>query len=683
MSINNKNKLKKDLEILRNKINYHNYNYYVLDSPEVTDHEYDILFRKLIEFEGTFPDLVTNDSPSQRVGSLPLSKFESVNHIQQMLSLNNVFHSSDLNSYMDRLEKKLIVSCDDIKFSAEPKLDGLAINLLYKNGILDLAATRGDGLTGENVTENIKTIKSIPLKLLGTSIPKIIEIRGEVFISKKGFSDINSLSDSKQFANPRNAAAGSLRQLDSKVVANRPLDAIFYAVGHCSDNLNINEHTELLKKLSKWGFKTCDLNEQVMGQNGCENFYKKISLLRDELPYEIDGIVYKVNNLSYQKLLGSISRAPRWAIAHKFPAEEKTTIIDSVRFQVGRTGVLTPVASLKPIEVGGVIVSNATLHNMDEIRKKDVHIGDTVKIRRAGDVIPEIVEVVKKDSSRKKIILPKKCPECKSAVEKEKEMTFAKCTGGMKCSAQRKGAIIHFVSKKAMDIQGVGEKLIGRLVDEGILNNISDLYKLNKNVLENFVISTAIRDDSGKKYDITLGEKSIHNILKSINNRMEVKLSSFIFSLGISEVGEVTARILAEKYQSIDNLEKATYNDIIELKDIGPVAALNIYNFFKEKSNLDIISSILKNGLLLKSIDSNATNLLNKEIYVITGRLENISRKKLEDLIIENGGLVSSSVTKKTFSLIVGLDPGSKLDKAKKFGIKIIKYKEFLKILKL
>ena len=419
-----------------------------------------------------------------------------------------------------------------------------------------------------------------------------------------------------------------------------------------------------------------------MGQNGCENFYKKISLLRDELPYEIDGIVYKVDNLSYQKLLGSISRAPRWAIAHKFPAEEKTTIIDSVRFQVGRTGVLTPVASLKPIEVGGVIVSNATLHNMDEIRKKDVYIGDTVKIRRAGDVIPEIVEVVKKDSSRKKIILPKKCPECKSAVEKEKEMTFAKCTGGMKCSAQRKGAIIHFVSKKAMDIQGVGEKLIGRLVDEGILNNISDLYKLNKNVLENFVISTAIRDDSGKKYDITLGEKSIHNILKSINNRMEVKLSSFIFSLGISEVGEVTARILAEKYQSIDNLEKATYNDIIELKDIGPVAALNIYNFFKEKSNLDIISSILKNGLLFKSIDSNATNLLNKEIYVITGKLENISRKKLEDLIIENGGLVSSSVTKKTFSLIVGLDPGSKLDKAKKFGIKIIKYKEFLKILK-
>ena len=514
MSINNKNKLKKDLEILRNKINYHNYNYYVLDSPEVTDHEYDILFRKLIEFEGTFPDLVTNDSPSQRVGSLPLSKFESVNHKQQMLSLNNVFHSSDLNSYMDRLEKKLIISCDDIKFSAEPELDGLAINLLYKNGILDLAATRGNGLTGENVTENIKTIKSIPLKLLGTSIPKIIEIRGEVFISKKGFSDINSLSDSKQFANPRNAAAGSLRQLDSKVVANRPLDAFFYAVGHCSENLNINEHTELLKKLSKWGFKTCDLNEQVMGQNGCENFYKKISLLRDELPYEIDGIVYKVDNLSYQKLLGSISRAPRWAIAHKFPAEEKTTIIDSVRFQVGRTGVLTPVASLKPIEVGGVIVSNATLHNMDEIRKKDVHIGDTVKIRRAGDVIPEIVEVVKKDSSRKKIILPKKCPECKSAVEKEKEMTFAKCTGGMKCSAQRKGAIIHFVSKKAMDIQGVGEKLIWRLVDEGILNNISDLYKLNKNVLENFVISTAIRDDSGKKYDITLGEKSIHNILK-------------------------------------------------------------------------------------------------------------------------------------------------------------------------
>ena len=443
------------------------------------------------------------------------------------------------------------------------------------------------------------------------------------------------------------------------------------------------QHTKLLKNLSNWGFKTCDLNQVVVGQNGCENFYKKIYSLRDEIPYEIDGIVYKVNNLSHQKKLGSVSRAPRWAIAHKFPAEEKITTIDSVRFQVGRTGVLTPVASLKPVEVAGVIVSNATLHNMDEIIKKDIHIGDTVIIRRAGDVIPEIVKVVKKDNLRKKIKLPKKCPECKSLVEKEKNFAFAKCTGGMICPAQKKGAIIHFASKKAMDIQGIGDKLIARLVDEHIINNIADLYKLNKKVLKNFVMSKAIREDSGKEYEITLGDKSINNILESINNSMEVKLSSFIYSLGINEVGEVTARILAEKYKSISNLEKAEYNDIIELKDIGPVAAINIYNFFNEKSNIDIIHSILRSGLTFKARGSQTSNLLSNEVYVITGKLKNISRNKLEEIIIENGGIVSNSITKKTFALVAGIDPGSKLEKANKLGIKIISDDEFFKILKL
>tara|TARA_B100000767_G_scaffold273093_1_gene302336 strand:- start:1627 stop:3678 length:2052 start_codon:yes stop_codon:yes gene_type:complete len=683
MSIKNIDKIKIDIEKLRNKINLFNHNYYVMDDPEVSDHEYDIIFKKLLTLEEIFPDLITSDSPSQRVGATPLSKFETTSHKQQMLSLNNVFQSSELSSYMERVEKKLLINSDKIQFSAEPKLDGLAINLLYTNGILELAATRGDGLAGENVTKNVKTIKSIPLKLLGNNFPKSIEIRGEVFISKKGFLDINSKSDVKKFANPRNAAAGSLRQLDSKVAANRPLDAFFYAIGHSSENFNADSHTKLLKNLSNWGFKTCELNQVVVGQNGCENFYKKIYSLRDEIPYEIDGIVYKVNNLSHQKKLGSVSRAPRWAIAHKFPAEEKITTIDSVRFQVGRTGVLTPVASLKPVEVAGVIVSNATLHNMDEIIKKDIHIGDTVIIRRAGDVIPEIVKVVKKDNLRKKIKLPKKCPECKSLVEKEKNFAFAKCTGGMICPAQKKGAIIHFASKKAMDIQGIGDKLIARLVDEHIINNIADLYKLNKKVLKNFVMSKAIREDSGKEYEITLGDKSINNILESINNSMEVKLSSFIYSLGINEVGEVTARILAEKYKSISNLEKAEYNDIIELKDIGPVAAINIYNFFNEKSNIDIIHSILRSGLTFKARGSQTSNLLSNEVYVITGKLKNISRNKLEEIIIENGGIVSNSITKKTFALVAGIDPGSKLEKANKLGIKIISDDEFFKILKL
>jgi len=683
MSIKDTKTIKKDLDALRNEINSLNYHYYVLDDPKVTDHEYDVLFNKLITLEDLFPDLVTQDSPTQRVGAEPLDKFETVDHKQQMLSLNNVFHLKDLGLYMERLEKKLIIDSKKLQFSAEPKLDGLAINLLYIDGILDIAATRGDGSKGENVTKNIKTIKSIPLKLLGNNIPATIEIRGEVFISKEGFLSINSEDNEKKFANARNAAAGSLRQLDSKIAASRPLDAFFYAIGFSSGKLNVNTQTKILKKLASWGFKTCHLNETVHGIDGCKKFYEKINSIREDIPYDIDGIVYKVDNLKYQQELGFVSRAPRWAIAHKFPAEEKITLIENVRFQVGRTGVLTPVANLKPVEVGGVIVRNATLHNMDEIRKKDIHIGDKVSIRRAGDVIPEIVNVVVKSKSRKKIILPKNCPECDSKIIKEKDMAFAKCTKPIICPAQKKGAIIHFVSKKAMDIQGVGEKLINRLVDENILNNISDLYKLNNKVLKDFVMNTAVREDSGKEYEITLGDKSIKNILDSINNKMEVKLSNFIFSLGIGEVGEVTANSLADKYKSIDNLSKADYNDILELKDIGPVAALNIFNFFNDRNNIKIINNILGNGLKFVKNRNKKTNILNNQTYVITGKLNNISRQKLGEHIISNGGNISNTVSKKIFALIVGSDPGSKLEKADKLGVKVIEAEDFFKILKL
>ena len=683
MSIKDTKIIKKDLDNLRNEINSLNYHYYVLDDPKVTDHEYDVLFNKLITLEDLFPDLVTQDSPTQRVGAEPLDKFETVDHKQQMLSLNNVFHLKDLGLYMERIEKKLIIDSKKLQFSVEPKLDGLAINLLYINGILDIAATRGDGSKGENVTKNIKTIKSIPLKLLGNNIPATIEIRGEVFISKEGFLSINSEDNEKKFANARNAAAGSLRQLDSKIAASRPLDAFFYAIGFSSGKLNVNTQTKILKKLASWGFKTCHLNETVHGIDGCKKFYEKINSIREDIPYDIDGIVYKVDNLKYQQELGFVSRAPRWAIAHKFPAEEKITLIENVRFQVGRTGVLTPVANLKPVEVGGVIVRNATLHNMDEIRKKDIHIGDKVSIRRAGDVIPEIVNVVVKSKSRKKIILPKNCPECDSKIIKEKDMAFAKCTKPIICPAQKKGAIIHFVSKKAMDIQGVGEKLINRLVDENILNNISDLYKLNNKVLKDFVMNTAVREDSGKEYEITLGDKSIKNILDSINNKMEVKLSNFIFSLGIGEVGEVTANNLADKYKSIDNLSKADYNDILELKDIGPVAALNIFNFFNDRNNIKIINNILGNGLKFVKNREKKTNILNNQTYVITGKLNNISRQKLGEHIISNGGNISNTVSKKIFALIVGSDPGSKLEKADKLGVKVIEAEDFFKILKL
>ena len=683
MSIKDTINIKKDLEILKKDINYHNHKYYVLDDPEISDHDYDVLFQKLITMEETFPDLVTEDSPSQRVGAPPLLKFESVSHKTQMLSLNNVFKSDDLKLYMERIEKKILVNSKNIEFSAEPKLDGLAINLLYENGILTVAATRGDGITGENVSNNIKTIRSIPLKLLGKDIPKSIEIRGEVFISKKGFELINSKIPDKKFANPRNAAAGSLRQLDSYIAASRPLDAFFYAIGYVSENLKIKNQTEVLDKLSKWGFKVCDLNKLVVGQEGCEDFYKTILKKRDKIPYEIDGIVYKVNNLTSQKKLGFVSRAPRWAIAHKFPAEEKVTSIQNVRFQVGRTGVLTPVASLKPIEVGGVTVSNATLHNMDEIRKKDIHIGDIVSIRRAGDVIPEIVRVAKKSNSRKKIILPNNCPECDSKIEKEKDMAFARCVGKQICPAQKKGAIIHYVSKKAMDIQGIGDKLIGRLVEENLVNNISDLYKLNEKNLKNFILNKAVREDSGKEYDITLGDKSIKNILQSIKSRMNVNLSNFIFSLGISEVGEVTARSLAERYITIDKLIQANYEDIIQLRDIGPIAARNISSYFKDKRNIKIINNIIRSGLQFNEIKKNTSNTLFDETFVITGKLKNMSRAKLKDYILNNGGYVSNSVTKKTGALIVGENPGSKLQKAKDLGIMVINEEKFYEKMKI
>lgn len=675
-----KNKIKERLKKLKNKINLANHNYYVLDNPDITDHEYDDLFRELISLENEYPDFITDDSPSKRIGAKPLSKFESVKHRMQMLSLNNVFYSSDLTLYIDRLVKNLNLKSNNIKFSVEPKLDGLAINLFYKNGILQIASTRGDGTTGENVTENIKTIKSIPLKLAGNSYPDEIEIRGEVFISKKGFNEINELNNDKKFANPRNAAAGSLRQLDSRVTSKRPLDAFFYSIGYCSENLKIDTQSNLLTYLSSWGFKTCNLNKTAVGQKECEIIYNKILNKRDEIPYEIDGVVYKVDSLKDQKKLGTVSRAPRWAIAHKFPAEEKITIIENVRFQVGRTGVLTPVASLKPIKVGGVIVSNATLHNMDEIRKKDIHIGDKVSIRRAGDVIPEIIKVIEKSKSRKKIKLPKECPcPISSKIEKEKDMAFAKCTGNKICPAQKKGALIHFVSKKAMDMQGIGDKLINRLVDEKILNCSSDFYKLNKKILKNFVLNTAVREDTGKEYEVTLGDKSIKNILNSINNKKEVNLSNFIFSLGINEVGEVTARSLALKFGDIDILAKASYEDILDIKDIGPVAALNIFNFFREKDNIKNINNILNTGIKILSSNKKLTNLLNNEIYVITGKLKNISRQSMADNIIANGGIVSNSVTKKTFALIVGSDPGSKLEKANKLGIKIITDEVILK----
>jgi len=671
--------IKKKIEALREQLRYHSYQYYVLDDPDIPDAEYDRLYQQLLALEKEYPELVTADSPTQRVGSTPLIAFEQIQHQMPMLSLDNVFNEEDLQAFNQRIQDRLKTS-DEIEYTAEPKLDGLAISLRYEQGELIYAATRGDGSTGENVTQNIRTMKSVPLRLLGKSFPQVLEVRGEVFMPKAGFEKLNRRArenGEKEFANPRNAAAGSLRQLDSEITAKRPLSLYCYSTGMVEGGTLADTHYEILQQLKSFGLPVCNEIKHVSGVKACLQYYEDISKRRDELPYDIDGIVYKVDSIKLQKRLGFVARAPRWAIAHKFPAQEEITRIIDVDFQVGRTGAITPVARLEPVFVGGVTVSNATLHNMDEIRRKDIRVGDQVIVRRAGDVIPEVARVV--PGSRKKLLteiqMLEFCPVCYSVIEQIEGEAIARCTGGLFCQAQRAQAIKHFASRKAMDIDGLGDKLVEQLVDADLIHTPADLYKLS---LEDLVSLER------------MAEKSASNLLNALQASKHPTLARFIYALGIREVGETTAMNLANEFKTLSAIEQADFDQLIEVQDIGPIVAQHIVNFFQQQHNLEVIHQLVSAdfaGIKIQNVKvSDSAAQLNSvfagKTVVITGTLPSMSRGEAKDKLLAAGAKVTGSVSAKTDFLLAGDKAGSKLSKAEKLGVRVIDEAKMLGLLK-
>jgi DNA ligase (NAD+) len=658
---------------LRTQIEHHNYRYHVLDDPEVSDAEYDRLMRELKALEEQYPDLVTADSPTQRVGATPVSELQEVVHSRPMLSLDNAFEDEDVVAF-DRRVRERLENVEQVEYSAEPKLDGLAISFRYESGRLVQAATRGDGLRGEDVTHNVRTIKAVPTVLRG-SPPGLLEVRGEVFMLIAGFKAMNQRAlerGERTFVNPRNAAAGSIRQLDPRVAADKPFDVFFYGFGEIDGWKLPAKHSEALAQLREWGLKTSPLIKTVQGAAGCLEYYRGIAAQRASLPYEIDGVVYKVNRFVQQRELGFVARAPRWAIAHKFPAHEENTIVRGVEFQVGRTGALTPVARMDPVFVGGVTVSNATLHNMDEVRRKDVRIGDTVVIRRAGDVIPEVVKVIleRRPQDAREVELPSKCPVCGSAVEREEGEAVARCTGGLYCPAQRKEALRHFASRHALDIDGLGTKLIDQLVEGGVVNNPADLYELTAERL--------VELDR-------MGEKSAENLVKALDqSKKKATLPRFLYALGIRDVGEATAAALANHFGSIKELQDATEEQIQEVPDVGPVVAAHVYKFFQEKHNRDVLAALSKHIQLkaqARKAASGAGPLAGKT-FVLTGSLDSMSRDQASERIVELGGKVAGSVSKKTSYVVAGAEAGSKLAKAQELGVEVLDEKAFLSLLK-
>lgn len=666
-SLNNKSIVAR-IEKLREKLRYYSYRYYVLDDPDIPDIEYDRLFNELVELESKNPKLITSDSPTQRVGSVPLAAFDQIQHQMPMLSLDNVFSESELRAFDQRLRDRLGDGSSEIDFEfvAEPKLDGLAISLRYDKGELIYAATRGDGRTGEDVTQNVRTMKSVPLKLLG-DYPKVLEVRGEIFMPKAGFNKLNQQAKNKgekEFANPRNAAAGSLRQLDPTITAERPLSIYCYSVGVVDGGQLADTHYDTLQQLTTFGLPVCNEIKVIHGIEACLTYYEDMLNRRDDLAFDIDGIVYKINSIDMQQRLGFVARAPRWAIAHKFPAQEEISRILDVDFQVGRTGAITPVARLDPVFVGGVTVSNATLHNMDEIRRKDIRVGDQVIVRRAGDVIPEVVRVV--TGSRKKR-LPKiqmltRCPVCQSQVEQIEGEAVARCTGGLYCRAQRAEAIKHFASRKAMDIDGLGDKLVEQLVEHELISTPADLYELSQEA-----ISSLDR----------MGEKSASNLVKALQDKKRPPLSRFIYALGIREVGETTATNLADRFKTLAAVMSADYEQLVEVPDIGPIVAQHIVNFFKQQHNLEVIEQLLSAGIDIQDVPANNTNAnltcqLTGKTIVITGTLPTMTRDEARDMLLAAGAKVTGSVSAKTDYLLAGEKAGSKLSKAEKLGVQVI-----------
>lgn len=648
---------------LKAQIENYNYQYYVLDNPTIPDAEYDRLMRELIALEEANPELKSADSPSQKVGGMALAAFDKVNHEVPMLSLDNAFDEEEFYAFDKRMKDRLKDS-SDLAFCCEPKLDGLAVSILYENGVLVRAATRGDGQVGENITENVKTIRNVPLRLRGESIPARLEVRGEVFIDDKGFAKLNQTQQEKgdkTFANPRNAAAGSLRQLDPKITASRPLMLYAYSTG-VVDGFELAEtHYEQLMQLKEWGLPVCPEIRTADNAKDAFAYYSDILARRATLGYEIDGVVIKVNDKAIQQTLGFVARAPRWAIACKFPAQEELTTLLDVEFQVGRTGAITPVARLEPVYVGGVTVSNATLHNADEIARLGVHIGDTVIIRRAGDVIPQVASVVleRRPSDAKEIVFPNTCPVCDSHVERIEGEAVARCSGGLVCEAQRKEAIKHFASRKALDVDGLGDKVVEQLVDRQLIQTPADLFALSQGHIESLE---------------RMGPKSAENLVAALEKAKQTTLAKFLYSLGIREVGEATAQNLANHYKTLEALQNASIEGLQDVSDVGEIVAKHVFYFFKEEHNQVVINALIAAGLHWPAIEEKSQDQvpLDGLTYVLTGTLNQMGRSEAKAKLQALGAKVSGSISAKTHALIAGEKAGSKLTKAQDLGVDVL-----------
>ncbi|MGQ3090800.1 MAG: NAD-dependent DNA ligase LigA [Methylophilus sp.] len=660
------------LQQLKQRIAEYDYHYYVLDAPLVSDNEYDGVYRELVEIEQQYPDLVTPDSPSQRVGGLASAAFDSVQHRQAMLSLNNAFSDQELEAFDRRVREATDEAV--IEYAVEPKFDGLAITLTYENGVFVQGATRGDGYTGENVTHNLKTIRAIPTRLTSKQPPALLEVRGEVLMLKKDFEKLNqqqAATGGKLFANPRNAAAGSLRQLDSNITAKRPLHFFAYGLGASAGIPELKSHAQAMQYLADLRFPVTALRTVKAGAQGLRDYYAEIGELRSSLPFDIDGVVYKVNDFDLQSTLGFVSRAPRWAVAHKFAAEEATTLVEDITVQVGRTGAITPVARLKPVFVGGVTVTNATLHNEDELRRKDIHIGDTVIVRRAGDVIPEVVAALPelRPADARVFVMPTACPECGSHVVRLQDEAIARCSGGLICPAQRKQAVTHFASRRAMDIEGLGEKLVDQLVARNLVNHLDDVYRLD----------LAMLSDLDR-----MAEKSAQNVLAAIDKSKQASLPRFIYALGIRNVGEATAKDLAQHYGDLDTLMQADIESLLQVNDVGPVVADAVYQFFQEPHNREVIAAMRALGVhwadIPRKIQSAA---FAGKTFVLTGTLPSLKRDQAQAMIEAVGGKVSGSVSAKTSYVVAGAEAGSKLEKAQQLNVTILDEAALLAMLQL
>ena len=656
--------VEREVEQLRSQLEVWNYQYYVLDQPTVPDAEYDRIMRRLQALEDQYPQLVRSDSPSQRVGGQPLSEFGQVSHELPMLSLDNAFDFQDLSEFDRRVRDRLDSPDLEVEYACEPKLDGIAVSLLYRGGVLERGATRGDGYTGEDITHNVRTVNSIPLRLRGEGFPEVLEVRGEIYMPRAGFEKLNQLareSGEKTFVNPRNAAAGSLRQLDSRITSRRPLEMCCYSVGQVKGGELPGSHDEVLECLLKWGLRTNSESAVVKGVAACEDYYQSLAARRDQLPYDIDGIVFKVNDLALQERLGFVSRAPRWAIARKFPAQEEMTRLLDVEFQVGRTGAITPVARLEPVFVGGVTVSNATLHNSDEVQRLGIRIGDTVIVRRAGDVIPQVVSVVieQRPAKARPVVFPASCPVCGSVVERAEDEAVLRCMGGLICAAQQKAAIRHFASRRAMDIEGLGDKLVDQLVDESLVGNVAELFRLTREQLQ------ALE---------RMGEKSAEKLLAALETSKQTSLARFIFALGIREVGEATALSLARHFGSWEALSSADENQLLAVDDVGPVVADHLRQFFDSESSMSVVAQLREAGVTWPDLEVSPEQALPLagQTWVVTGKLEIMGRTEAKQYLQDLGAKVAGSVSSRTTCVVAGPGAGSKLGKATELGVEVI-----------